>query len=324
MNFAGCSKFVFSDLVVLRQKNNGDWEGSYVEGDTVQYSNEQLNNAICIIPDNEEGIGMWAVRDPFRNDAIRYSIDFNEKVVHIEGGSRPMPLEEFQKSAIRVTDDGKSLCSFMQTLNDQYAACHGVAGAEMHIMDIGMTAQQLRDSDKVEDKYNVGMFDIVSSDLRDGLSFMDLMAKINSKNAPTYESLGLKDLYSDHHDGRWFEIREHPQFMVEQIRALFGSYMDNLLDGFPIERVSCLQLPAGQPLAMFIEEHADLVSQDAPFEGGNIIPGYRTSPVGHYRGYNDEKDEHFDVIVFSDFMGTYAYAWPTPEELKLQNRAPGM
>jgi hypothetical protein len=282
-----------------------------------------MQNAICIVPENAEGAGMWAVRDPFRPEAIRYSIDFDEKVVHIENASRPMSLDEFQKSAIRVSDKGASLCSFMQNLSDQYVSCHGVEGAELHVMDIGMTAQNLRDSELKEDKYDVGMFDIVSSDLRDGLSFMEILAKINAKNAPTYESLGLKDLYSDHHDGRWSEIREHPQFMVEQIRALFGSFMEPLLDGFPIERVSCLQLPAGEPLAMFIEEHADLISQNAPFDGGNIMP-YRTSPVGHYRGYNQEKDEHFDVIVFSDFMGTYAYAWPTPEEMKFQNKAPVM
>lgn len=323
MNFAGCSKFAFSDLVILRQKSDGNWEGVFVEGDAVQYTDDQLQNAICLVPENSDGAGMWAVRDQFRQDAIRYSIDFDKNIVHIEDAARPMPLEEFQKSAIRVTDKGESLCSFMQSLSDQYATCHGIQGAEMHIMDIGMTAQRLRDSEEPTDKYDVGMFDIVASDLRDGLSFLDIIAKINANNAPTYESLGLKDLYSDHHDGRWFEIREHPKYLVEQIRALFGSFMEPLLDGFPIERVSCLQLPAGEPLAMFIEEHADLISQNAPFDGGNIMP-YRTSHVGHYRGYNEEKDEHFDVIVFSDFMGTYAYAWPTPEDMKFQNKAPGM
>lgn len=324
MNFAGCPKFAFSELVVLRQKSDGSWEGAQVEGHEVHYSDAEMNGAICLIPENEHGLGMWAVIDAQRHDTLRYSIDFSKKVVMVEGGTRPIPLDEFNKSAIRVTEAGKPLSSFMQTLDVQYTSCHGVSGAELHIMDIGLTAQNLRTSEEAVDKYSAGMYDIVSSDLNDGLSFLDVMAKINAKNTPTYETLGLKKLYSDHHKGEWKEVREFSQYMIGSIRALFGNYMEEHLQGFPIERVSCLQLPAQAPLAMFIEEHADLVSEDPAFEGGNLMPDYKTSPVGHYRGYNEETEEHFDVIVFSDFMATYAYAWPTPEDLKPQHNAPGM
>jgi len=303
MDFRHCPAFAFADHAVVSQQQDGSWAGVDADGVPVSYSADEMDGAVAMLDDGN-GRGLFAVPDAVRAGEIRrFSIDHAAGVVHIEGAARAMPMRQFFRHAVRVDPQGKPVCSFMQPLHEQYSLCRDRQGCESHCMDVADLAENMRRSDKVADLIDAGLYDAVASGLDDGMSFMDVMARVTARGGrPVHETFGLEDVLP----GQWNEIREFPQYMMAPIRALFGTYMEERIGDFPLERISRLHAPAGTPLAMHVEAVAELVSTDEPFEGGNIIRGYRTSPVGHYRG------DGFDVIVFSDMAGTYAYAWPTP------------
>lgn len=313
MDFKHCPSFAFADHALLELQADGTWSGVDGDGIKVGFTDGQMAGALPLSVD-QGGKGLYAVMDGLRGGEIRrFSPDYANGIVHVEGAGRPMAAEEFFRNAVRTDRDGKAVCSFLQPLHEQYSLCREVPGGDAHCMDIADAAEARRNSETAAEKVNVGLYDAVSSGISDGLTFMELIGKVTARSGrPVHDCFGLAETLP----GQWAEIREFPQYMMGAVRALFGSYMDERIGGFPLERVSRLHAEPGTPLAMKIEEIAELVSSDEPFDGGNVVRGYRTSPVGHYRG------EGFDAIVFSDFAGTYAYAWPTPPEAVAAPRGP--
>jgi len=313
MDFKYCPYFAFADHVVVRREGD-TWTGIDSDGAEVRFSDEGFLHALELQAD-EAGNGLYAVPDPLRKEARRFLVDHKEGIVHVENGERPVPINDFIKHALRADSEGKPICSFMQPLHEQRQLCEGRTDGDLHLHDISAFAEAKRTSEAVGDRIDAGLYDIVTSGLDDGLDFMEIMRKVtDASGKPVHETTALRM----HMPAPWHEIREFPQYMLAPIRALFGSYMEERLGEFPIERVSRLQAPVGFPLSLHFENFSEIVSEDDPFEGGNIIPGYRTSPVIHFRG------EGFDAIVFSDFAGTYAYAWPTPAAPRHNPQAPGM
>lgn len=302
MDFRHCPSFAFADHAVLLQRQDGSWGGVDADGVPATYSDEEMAAAVTLL-DYGDGKGLFAVPDATRGgETRRFKIDHAAGLVHIEGAARSMPMNQFFRHAVRVDPQGIPVCSFMQPLHEQYLLCRERPGCESHCFDIADLAEAMRKSEAVSDLIDVGLYDVVSSGLDDGMPFMEVMARVTARSGrPVHETFGLDRALP----GDWAEIREFPQYMMAPIRALFGSYMQERIGEFPLERVSRLHAPPGTPLAMRLEAIAELVSTDEPFDGGNVIRGYRTSPVAHYRG------DGFDAIVFSDMAGTYAYAWPT-------------
>lgn len=307
MNFKHCPSFIYADVALLSLQEDGNWAGVDADGVNVRFSEARMRASTPVATDGN-GDGLYAVVDDLRaGESFRFVIDRATDLVHVENSERPIPYETFVRCAMRADDDGKPICSFLIPLHEQYSLCRERPGGDKHCMAIADEAEALRATNKVGDLINVGLYDAVSSGITDGLSFVELMQKVTAKGGrPVHEKYGLDEALP----GQWAEIRAFPQYMMGPIRALFGSYMDERIGDFPLERISRLHAPRGAPIAMYLDEVAELVSVDEPFDGGNVIRNYRTSEVAHYRGNG------YDAIVFSDMAGTYAYAWPTPEAPK--------
>lgn len=314
MDFKHRPTFAFATHALIEMAGDGRWRGVDADGVETAYSDDEVGRAVAVATDGE-GRGLYAIPDEARmGENRRFIIDRDKGVVHIEGAARALPVDEFMKCAVRTDRDGKPVCSFLHPLHEQYALCRGAKGGEAHCMDVADEAEAIRNTGKVGDMVNAGLYDAVASGLSDGMGFMDLMARVTARGGrPVHERFGLGEALPGH----WAEIREFPQYMIDGVRALFGNYMDGLIGEFPLERISRLHAPPGAPVAELLDGIADFVAADEPFDGGNVIRGYRTSPVARYRG------EGFEAIVFSDMAGTYAYAWPLTAKPDEAN-APGM
>lgn len=313
MDFSHRPTFAFAGHALLRMAEDGRWEGIDSDGVEVVHSDDEMARAIPVVVDGD-GQGLYAIPDEVRTESRRFNVDREKGLVHIEGGARPLSFKEFAGNAVRTDKDGKPICSFLHPLHEQYSLCREAKGGDMHCMDIADEADAIRKSENVGDQIEAGLYDAVASGLTDGMGFMDLMARVTARGGrPVHERFGLSEALP----GQWAEIREFPQYMIDGVRALFGSYMDERIGEFPLERISRLHAPPGAPVAEMLDGVAEFVAADEPFDGGNIIRGYRTSPVARYKG------DGFEAIVFSDMAGTYAYAWPDRPEPEARP-APGM
>lgn len=314
MDFTHRPLFAFAEHALIRMASDGRWHGVDADGIEVSYLDAVVSRALAVAV-NGDGQGLYALPDPARGgESRRFVADRGKGVVHVEGGGRPLPSAEFKKFAVRADQDGKPICSFLQPLHEQYSLCREAKGGDIHCLDIADEAEAMRTSEKVGDRVDAGLYDAVSSGLTDGMDFMELMARVTARGGkPVHERFGLDKALP----GQWAEIRQFPQYMIDGVRALFGTYMEDRIGEFPLERISRLHAPPGAPVAEMLDEVADFVSADEPFDGGNVIRGYRTSPVARYRGNG------FEAIVFSDMAGTYAYAWPDRMEPE-ERPVPGM
>lgn len=314
MNFSGQPYFRFATHALLARQEDNYWYGVDAEGVEVRFADSDIDYGVAIHV-NEDGSGLYAVIDETRTDgARRFVINYETETVHIENGGRSISITDFFANAVRTDRNGRAICSFMQPLYEQYSICQEKSAETSHLLDISESASKRRASETPVHRMDANLYDMVTSGMDDNMSFVELMARISAKGKPTYETMGLSEMV----EGEWAEIRDFPSMMIAPIRAIFGHYMNDLIGDFPFERVSRLHMPVGTDLAMLLEEHAEIVSVDVPFEGGNMIPGYKTSDVAHFRG------ENFEAIVFSDMMGTYAYAWQPEPSLDNKLSAPRM
>lgn len=302
MDFSNSPFFRFSSHVLARPGGDGRWDAVDEEGLGSRIDESDFAGALELAA-AEDGTGLYAIVDP-SSPARKFRADYASGKVHVEDGGRTMDVGEFAKHAVRTGSDGTPICSMRQPLHVQYEKCRE-AGDMAHCLDVADMADAMRKSAHVPDQVGAGMYDIVSSGIDDGLSFMELMARVTARgDRAVHEGTALGTAFPG---GRWAQIRDFPQYMMAPVRALFGSYMEEIAGEYPLEKVSRLHAPPGAPVAAMLDAVAEFVEEDPPFEGGNIVPGYRTSPVARYRG------EGFECIVFTDMAGTYVYAWPSPE-----------
>ena len=149
------------------------------------------------------------------------------------------------------------------------------------------------------------MYNLVSSEVDDGLSYMEIMKMVTAPhhvNGPVHERFALNEVLDN-----WSEVRNLPTFMQGSVRIAFDNFMKDMLGEYPYEKVVMTSGRNVQYSESLEEAGFDLIGIVPPFVGGNMLPGYKTGDVAFHRS------KGVDVVVFSDFMGTYAYAWPTEE-----------
>lgn len=287
---------------------DGVWESVNDGGDVTRLSDTDFRIRCRAVVNADNGEGVYSVIAPTElGVARRYVVNTDEKTVSLEGFEHDIDLSEFRKMAVRTTSDGKLIASMSQRLADQWALCNEHGGADDHVMDIGQMAQAYADSvDKFEllDHHSYGL---ETSGMTDGLDFMQVMARITAighPDGPTHERFPLKEAFEG-----WVEVRELPAYMKGSVRMAFDVFMRDMLGDFADDRVTMVCVPRGtEQLSEKLEEAGfELEGMLPPFEGRNMIPGYKTGDVAFHRSRG------VDVVVFSDFIGTYAYAWPTAE-----------
>lgn len=264
---------------------------------------KQIREKAHAIATDDAGAGVYAMLDDTAA-AVRFSVDYKADQVHFEGSETVMPLQQFLRTHARLRPNGRFICSLMEPLHEQRQKCQeaGVDGT-LHLQDVGELAQWMAGTGFTDE---VGMYDIVATDLRDDVDFLaaarNMVAGESLKNvSPLFGRLALQGLPPQ----AWIEIKDFPQYNIEQVRAVFRLFLGRYIEQAPIERVLRLEVADHAGLIAALDGVADLVSVDPPFNAGNFIRNYATSEVRHYR------HEGADVIVFSDPAGAYAYAWPT-------------
>lgn len=315
--FATAPRCILSALTYVAPVEGG-WQTVNDGGDRGELSDADLHRRCVAVnaADNGEGIYSVVAASELPN-VRRFVLNGHEKTVSLEGFEEDIAIDEFRKMAVRADAEGRIICSMAETLVAQMDKCRE-AGADRnadHLMDIRETAQSYANSEDEYELYDHHSYDLETSGLTDGLGYIDLLTKITRighADGPVHERFGLEQALPG-----WQEVRGLHGYMKTQIRHAFDAFMRDLLGEFPDDRVSMIARPRGVQISEALEEAGfALEGMLPPFDGGNMIPGYRTSDVGFHRANG------VDVVVFTDFIGTYAYSWPTEEGGKFRMQAP--
>jgi hypothetical protein len=238
---------------------------------------------------------------------------------------------EFQMLFFRCDAEGGYVGNFLDPAWMQMRDATA-AGAAAHVDDIASLIDARRNGDAVVDQIDWRLFDIGSSGETDGLSADEALARARFRNdAPLHLVHGLQGLASlkmmqpelasilgdeepelfpvaDLVLEDWFEIRSYPTYLIDGVRALFRRFLADRIGETPIEGIVRIQHAPGMANAIsnvFEQEGFDELEPSAPFADDRMMRGaYATSEVRNFRGNG------VDIIVFEDFAGSYAYAWP--------------
>nr|WP_250808055.1 hypothetical protein [Neorhizobium tomejilense] len=286
------------------------WESVNDGGDVTRFHTSEFRRRCLSVFSTETGEGIYSVvSEKELGVARRYVVNVADKTVSLEGFEEPIDLAEFRKLGVRTDKDGKLISSMASGLMDQWHKCNESGVADDHLIDIRMMAEAYIGSEDEFEQLDHHSYNLETSGVTDGLDFTQLMAKITAighPEGPAHVRFPLNEAFEG-----WKEVRELPGYMKGPIRVAFDAFMREMLGEFPDDRVSMVAVPRGAANAQLSEmlEQAgfDLEGMLPPFQGGNMIPNYVTGDVAFHRARG------VDVIVFSDFVGTYAYAWPTEE-----------
>jgi hypothetical protein len=301
-------------LAYVQPIDGGRWQTNDDGGDVNTITDTDFNRRCQAVARADNGEGVYSIVAPTELGVTRkFVLNTEDKTVSLEGFDHDIALDEFRKIAVRTTEDGRILASFAETLTEQMNKCRESGIGDDHLMDIRMMAAMYADSEDRFELHEHHMYNLQGGDFDDGLDFMALMAKISAignPEGPTHQRFPLAEALEG-----WKEVRELPTYMIGGVRFAFDLFMRDMLGDFPDDRVTMIVAEKGEG-AQFSEklENAgfELAGMLKPFEGRNVLPGYKTGDVAFHRARG------VDVVVFTDFMGTYAYAWPTEEGGKFE------
>ena len=295
-----------SAITMIEPGDGDSWNTTNEHGITGALDSKDFKDRCLSLNTDDRGAGLYSVVSEGEGEQPKkFLIIEEDRTVFIEGLEEPIDLDEFRTLAVRCSPEGKLICSLTENLDSQWEKCKLEDDADDHLMNIRELASLYGDSTKSGELYDHHMYNLISTEMDDGRSYMELMKMITTpshNDGPVHERFGLDAVI-----GGWIEVKEHPNYMKAQIRTAFDTFMKEMLGDYPYDKVS---MTNGREI-QFSEELEDndfeLIGMAPPFQGGNNLPGYETSDVAFHRG------KGVDVVVFTDFMGTYAYAWPTEE-----------
>lgn len=296
-----------SSLAYVTPLEGGRWHTVNDGGDVNAIDGADFHRRCISIANGEDGEGVYSVVAATELGVIRkYVLNPADKTVSLEGYEHDIALDEFRKMAVRTTKDGSLIASFAEPLSQQWRKCKEAGSPDDHMMDIREMADVYRDSKDHFELYDHHMYNLESSEATDGLDFMQLMAKITAighPDGPTHERFPLKEAFEG-----WTEVRALPTYMQAPIRVAFDTFMREMIGDFSDDRVTMVASLHGEQFSEKLEAAGfELAGMLPPFYGKNMLPGYKSGDVAFHRARG------VDIVVFSDFMGTYAYAWPTEE-----------
>lgn len=319
-NFRFAPHCAFVDLALLEPNHMGGtaiatWIGMAPDG-LIDIDAGELRRRGHAVEVGDNGAGLYAIRRE-GSEPTRYQVNYRDGVVEFEDDHPSIELDEFLRSSVRVTPNGRFICSFVEPLFRQLQKCNevGTDGA-LHRQDLSELTQH-RQSEGFS--AGVGLYDIVATGLTDEVpAVQQFLNMVQGRRLTEVSGLfrQLDDLGVPQAD--WNELKDSPAYQIDQVRALFRHLLSRYVEDRPIERILRLETDDADTLIASLDEAAELISVDPPFNVGNFIRGYSTSEVRHYRAGGA------DVIVFNDPMGAYAYAWPSPPVPTDEPAAPGL
>jgi hypothetical protein len=313
------------------------------DGTVVPYNEDEApewenSRAVTIRAPGEQGSTVLVAL--VRLDAAPEPFHADYEAGRVSTPSSEFGLKEFQNSYFRSDADGSYVGTFMAPAWMQLLDARK-AGSEAHVADITALVEVTRRGERISDQIDWRMFDIAVSGETDGLTAEEALARSRFHNeAPLHQVHGLQGLASIHMepadeldeiDGEvgnflpvphlvldgWQEIRVFPQYLIDGVRAIFRRFLADRIGDTPIEEIVRIQHWPGEMQAIcevFEHEGFEDMGVSAPFADNRVMRGgYATSEVRNFRGNG------CDIIVFEDFAGSYAYAWPEQIRADLEN-----
>lgn len=306
--FKGAPHCTLASLAYIRPLGEGRWQSQNDGGDIGVLEDGDFHRRCLSIVSNDNGEGVYSVIALSELGVARRYVLNDDKTVSLEGFDEPFDLSEFRGMVVRSTENGRILASMASTLTEQWKRCSESGIADDHLMDIRMMAAAYDGTEDPYEEHDARMYSLEAGGLDDGLDFLQVMAKINAighPDGPVHSRFPLDEAF----DG-WQEVRALPTYMSSGVRFAFDLFMRDMIGEFADDRVSMVAVAKDgdtQLSAKLEEAGFELTGMLKPFEGRNALPGYKTSDVAFHRARG------VDVVVFSDFAATYAYAWPTEE-----------
>ncbi|MGU3402085.1 hypothetical protein [Methylobacterium brachiatum] len=247
---------------------------------------------------------------------------------------------EARHEMVRVGEDGQVLCGAGGPMLEQlHRIGRGNESGARHIADIRAIRAGIGAADRIaptDTRYAVHYFDLYDSGVVDDVVPQESLEAYRSPSiayhdgeeggaglpVPVDPSMVPHDRTFERHIGEimreeagmhvyFEEIRTGAVYRNPTIRGVMREQMSPYLGGFPMEHVMRAQAPRDP------EGHAAFVAfwsegevvMDVPVQTHPSQPGYRTEPGHVFRR------DGWDALVFSDAMGTYAYAFPSPPDV---------
>jgi hypothetical protein len=241
----------------------------------------------------------------------RYSIDRDNRVLTYETdeGLKTVQGNDYTNAllnAVRVDETGRMICQFAIALEVQEKLCEE-AGATEHLAEIEKDFDLMK---RNPDGYVQGRAytrDIKKITPDETYTDDMIFAKIRERQ----ETLVEKSDLQGRTETDWDILLNNSMFRNPQVRSIFNYFMGTRLKDFPIDQVGIAQFSTLDEAISVLADAFPEQKEVAPFEGGSIMPGYRTSTVHEFT------DGKMTVITFSDLPGMTANAYAYPNELTL-------
>ena len=129
-------RFAFAEHAFVTRADEGGWTALTTEGRTLHLTDEMLGRRGLSIDVAFRQEGFYALMDTLsHHNSYEYRVDYGAGLVHLENGGVPMTIEDFMMGAVRMGDDDRVICSFLDTPDNQLSACIR-ADAHAHVVEI--------------------------------------------------------------------------------------------------------------------------------------------------------------------------------------------
>lgn len=129
------NRFCFAEHAFIT-KADGGWNVLKTSGACTFMTEAEFSRRSFAIDCASGRDGFYAILDAFReHSSFVYTVDSAAGLVWLENGADPVFMQDFLMSAVRADKDGRPVCSFLSSAEDQLYACTE-AGAEGHASEI--------------------------------------------------------------------------------------------------------------------------------------------------------------------------------------------
>jgi hypothetical protein len=265
-----------------------------------------------VFGEHEPDIDLWLVpiegSDPL---GYRYNLDRVNSILTYETpeGVKTLEGDAFKEQmfhAVRVDENGRMICGFSLPLEIQEKLCQD-AGATEHLaeIDLDFELMKLHPDGYVQGRAYTRDINKIAPDE----TYTD--EAISEKQEANQETLIERSQLAERTDAEWDVLLNNALFRNPQVRGIFNHFMGSRLKDFPIDQVGVTRFSTLEESVSALSHAFPEQKEVAPFDGGAIMPGYRTSAVHEFT------DGKMTVITFSDLPGMQAYAYAYPNELTL-------
>lgn len=285
--------------VIFLQDSTVYAEGSF--NDDFEFDMNEMvlsRDKIWLAPENPENTNGF----PFHFDAAMGTVAYLD-----DNGVQHLVEEDQFHKMMRIDDEGRMICRLSDSIIDQEQACEK-AGATKHLAAIAENFTEMKLSDSGYLQKLAYSRDILHMEPDTGYTTEQL---IEIRTSETNASILKRSQLDDRTSAQWMPLANVPTFANPHIRAIFNHFMKDRLKDFPTDQVGITSFQTLWDAQIAIGEAFPDMREFPPFDGGSLMPNYRTGTVFEYT------DGKMTVITFEDRPDTPVQAYAYPNELTL-------